>query len=153
MCPGYTIGANETRLGIVVPSFFQAAMRNVISRRETETALTLGTLFTTAEALKVRSFGNYILFDYMHWNIFEQIGLIDELAVDKAEAISKCEQFLIDKKIAPQARSLTKLMLRQNDLTDLIDNRKHDLDLFVSTVNLPNVQEIIKLYLQSLKKK
>lgn len=82
-----------------------------------------------------------------------QIGLIDELAVDKADAVSKCERFLMEyKRVAPLARSLTKQLLRKNDLTDLLDNRKDDLDLFVSTVNQPNVQEIIKLYLQSLKK-
>lgn len=53
MCSNYTIGLNETKLGIVAPTWFQATMRNVISTREAELALTLGKMFTTEEALKV----------------------------------------------------------------------------------------------------
>lgn len=53
MCSNYTIGLNETKLGIVAPTWFQATMRNVISTREAELALTLGKMFTTDEALKV----------------------------------------------------------------------------------------------------
>jgi enoyl-CoA hydratase/carnithine racemase len=50
-------------------------MRNVISNRQTELALTTGRLFTTDEALK--------------------IGLIDEVATDKADAVAKAEKFLV----------------------------------------------------------
>jgi 3,2-trans-enoyl-CoA isomerase len=50
-------------------------MRNVISNRQTELALTTGRLFTTDEALKV--------------------GLIDEVATDKADAVAKAEKFLV----------------------------------------------------------
>lgn len=50
-------------------------MRNVISNRETELALTTGRMFTTDEALK--------------------IGLIDEVATDKADAVAKAEKFLV----------------------------------------------------------
>lgn len=53
MVQNYTIGLNETRLGIAAPSFFQAAFANVMSRREAEKALTLGTMFSTEEAFKV----------------------------------------------------------------------------------------------------
>lgn len=53
MCPGYKIGLNETRLGLVVPAFLRASMRNTLSNREAEKALTLGTLYTTEEAHKV----------------------------------------------------------------------------------------------------
>lgn len=54
MVENYTIGLNETRLGISAPFFFQSAFRNVLSAREAEKALTLGTMFSTQEALKVR---------------------------------------------------------------------------------------------------
>lgn len=50
-------------------------MRNVISSRQTELALSTGQLFTTDEALK--------------------IGLIDEVATDKADAVAKAEKFLL----------------------------------------------------------
>jgi Delta3-Delta2-enoyl-CoA isomerase len=53
MLPNYTIGLNETKLGIVAPSWFIAAMRNVLPRRDAEKALTMGTMFTSDEALKV----------------------------------------------------------------------------------------------------
>lgn len=47
------IGLNETRLGIVAPKYLCASLRNTISIREAEKALTLGTLYSTDEALKV----------------------------------------------------------------------------------------------------
>lgn len=53
MLPKFTIGLNETQLGIVAPSWFQAAMKNILPPRTTEMALTLGTMFTTEEAIKV----------------------------------------------------------------------------------------------------
>lgn len=53
MCPNFTIGLNETKLGIVAPLWFQSTYRNVLSIRDAEKALTLGTLFKTDEALKV----------------------------------------------------------------------------------------------------
>lgn len=60
MLPNFSIGLNETQLGIVAPTWFQATMRNTLSRREAELALTLGTLFSTDEALKVEE-SNYNL--------------------------------------------------------------------------------------------
>jgi hypothetical protein len=54
---------------------FYDSMRNVISIRQTELALTSGRMFTTDEALK--------------------IGLIDEVATDKADAVAKAEKFLV----------------------------------------------------------
>lgn len=49
-------------------------MKNTISGRDAELALTMGTMFSTDEALN--------------------IGLIDETATDKADAIAKAESFL-----------------------------------------------------------
>lgn len=56
MCTGYKIGLNETRLGIILPKFVCASIRNTVSRREAEVASTLGTLYSTEEALNVRRF-------------------------------------------------------------------------------------------------
>ncbi|XP_058820011.1 enoyl-CoA delta isomerase 1, mitochondrial-like [Topomyia yanbarensis] len=134
MCPNYTIGLNETQLGIVAPTWFQASMRNTISRRDAELALTLGTLFTTDEALKV--------------------GLIDEVASTKEEALAKAASFLDRfRKISPQARSMTKQALRSKDIMELEDNRSQDVDLFVYAVSQPKVQQSLELYLEALKKK
>lgn len=134
MCPNLTIGLNETRLGIVAPKWFQDSMCNVIPVREAEKALTLGTMFSTSEALK--------------------IGLIDEEASDKQDALKRCEQFLLQfGKVSPDARAMTKKVFRGKALSDLEDNRESDLQLFVATANLPKVQKGLGLYLESLKAK
>lgn len=68
MVQDYTIGLNETRLGISAPTFFQAAFRNVLSAREAEKALILGTMFSTDEALKVNIYLSKLLsyFTFQH---------------------------------------------------------------------------------------
>lgn len=134
MLPNFSIGLNETQLGIVAPTWFQATMRNTLSRRDAELALTLGTLFSTEEALKV--------------------GLIDEVATSKEEGIAKATAFLDRfKKISPQARSMTKQALRSKDIMELEDNRVQDVDLFVFAVTQPKVQKGLEVYLEALKKK
>ncbi|XP_065084384.1 enoyl-CoA delta isomerase 1, mitochondrial-like [Ochlerotatus camptorhynchus] len=134
MLPNFSIGLNETQLGIVAPTWFQATMRNTLSRRDAELALTLGTLFSTEEALKV--------------------GLIDEVAANKEEGIVKAVSFLDRfKKISPQARSMTKQALRSKDIMELEDNRLQDVDLFVFAVSQPKVQKGLEVYLEALKKK
>lgn len=55
MCPKYIIGLNETKVSLVAPLWVQASMRNVLTTREAEKALLLGTLYTTEEALKARN--------------------------------------------------------------------------------------------------
>lgn len=97
MLPKFTIGLNETQLGIVAPSWFQAPMRSVIGARQAELALTTGRMFTTDEALKV--------------------GLIDEIASDKADLITKAENFINRfARIPPVARSMTKISFRSKDI-------------------------------------
>uniref|UniRef100_A0A2M4BW00 Enoyl-CoA delta isomerase 1, mitochondrial n=1 Tax=Anopheles marajoara TaxID=58244 RepID=A0A2M4BW00_9DIPT len=134
MCPNFTIGLNETQLGIVAPTWFQASLRNTISRRESELALTLGKMYSTEEALKV--------------------GMIDEIAENKEKALERAVAFLNQfRKISPMARAMTKQALRSKDIVELEDNRSQDIDLFVYAVNQPNVQKGLEVYLESLKKK
>lgn len=134
MLPKLTIGLNETRLGIIAPRWFQSSMRNVISVREAEKALTLGTMFSTDDALK--------------------IGLIDEVANDKQDAIDCCTKFLLQfAKISPEARAITKKNLRGKDIAELEKNRREDLQNFLFFVNQPKVQKGLELYLESLKAK
>lgn len=134
MLPKYSIGLNETQIGIVAPTWFMGTLRNTIAPRTAELALTLGTLFTTEEALK--------------------IGMIDEIAADKAEAIAKCEAFLTRfKKIPPLARALTKQTFRIKLIEELEDNRTADIDLFEAAVCNPKVQKSLGLYIENLKSK
>ncbi|CAI5674257.1 enoyl-CoA delta isomerase 1, mitochondrial isoform X2 [Oreochromis niloticus] len=51
--PRYSIGLNETQLGIVAPFWFKDTMINTVGHRTTEMALQLGLLYSPAEALKI----------------------------------------------------------------------------------------------------
>lgn len=184
MCPNYIIGLNETRLGMVVPKFLCASLRNTISNREAEKALTLGTLYTTDEALKVScnklfhkggSDSHKIIENWIHVTRFRgslpryvllkfgicdddnmvfQIGLVDEIAVNKTEAIERCEKFLAQyKSVSFMARSFTKKSLRKRELEELENGREEDFNSFWNNLVEPGVQKQIGDYIQSLKKK
>jgi Delta3-Delta2-enoyl-CoA isomerase len=94
--------------------------------------LALGTLFKSDEALR--------------------IGLIDEIAVDKAEAIAKSETFLLKfQNIPPQARTAAKMYIRGKDIQKLITNRQADSDLFVSVISEKKIQKQLGLFVAVLK--
>ncbi|KAF2879917.1 hypothetical protein ILUMI_26246 [Ignelater luminosus] len=130
----FTIGLNETQLGIVAPPWFIKTMQNTISKRDTELALTTGRLFKTEEALKV--------------------GLIDEIASDKAQALSQAEAFLNRfEMIPPIARAYTKTYLRGADIQELQKNREKEVGATLSLVAQPKVQQGLEFYLAMLKNK
>lgn len=80
--------------------------------------------------------------------------MIDEIAQDKAEAIAKCEQFLLKfKKIPAQARGLSKQLFRNEEIKALEKNREADIQQFVKAASHPKVQESLGIYIESLKKK
>ena len=134
MLPSFTIGLNETQLGIVAPKWFMSSYLNVLPRRTAELALTQGKMFTTDEALRV--------------------GLIDEVATNKEEALAKCEQFIgTFAKLNLFARGMTKHQFRASDLQQLEEERDKDLEAFLFFVNQPSVQKGLGVYLESLKKK
>ncbi|GJQ79698.1 hypothetical protein Trydic_g5845 [Trypoxylus dichotomus] len=134
MVNNYTIGLNETKLGIIAPFWFMSSMKNTIGNRESELALTSGTLYSTEEALKV--------------------GLIDEIAENKEDALAKSEKFFLRfKGINPMARAFTKDRLRGKIVQELLDRKQEDIDQFVFFVQQPAVQKGLEIYLQSLKKK
>lgn len=83
-----------------------------------------------------------------------KIGLIDEIATDKADALVRCEQFLLKfAKISPNARALTKQIFRGKELAALEKNREADLHWFLAAASDPKVQKSLELYLESMKKK
>lgn len=134
MLPKFTIGLNETKLGIVAPKWFMTTFLSVLPRLEAERALNQGRMFTTEEALKV--------------------GLIDEVANSKEEAVAKCVEFIGSfAKVNPLARSLTKIQLRAAELKELEDERQKDLEKFIFFINQPAVQKGLGIYIESLKKK
>ncbi|XP_017464863.1 PREDICTED: enoyl-CoA delta isomerase 1, mitochondrial-like [Rhagoletis zephyria] len=134
MLPKFTIGLNETRLGIMAPNWFMASFLNVLPRRIAELALTQGRMFTTVEA--------------------QQAGLVDDVVNTKEEALAKCEEFFASfKQVSPYARALTKQQFRVKELQDLEEHREQDLQLFIDTITKPGTQKALGLYLESLKKK
>lgn len=130
----YTLGLNETALGIVANDWFMDTMCHTIGIRNTELALTTGKMFTVDEALEV--------------------GLIDEAASDKADAIDKCKKFIkrFDN-IPPSARTLTKLRIRRGPLANMKKNRHEDIAETLEYALNPEVHEGLDIYMQKLKAK
>lgn len=134
MLPNFTIGLNETQLGLVPPDSIIISGCNVLSRRLAELALTQGNLFQSEEALK--------------------IGLIDEIAEDRELAMNKCINFLNKYKgVNSEARALTKKQFRKNDIDSFLMGRKLELDLFVKRILTPEFQQQLGMYMESLKRK
>jgi 3,2-trans-enoyl-CoA isomerase len=134
MLPNFKIGLNETQLGIAIPEVAILATRNIIASRDAELSLTLGQIFKTEEALK--------------------IGLIDEIASDKADAIVKCEAFLSHfRKIPPMARGITKQFFRKKVIDLMTENREKDVESFVKYVLDPASQKSLQAFLNGAKSK
>ncbi|XP_055685194.1 enoyl-CoA delta isomerase 1, mitochondrial-like [Lutzomyia longipalpis] len=132
MRPNFTIGLNETQLGIVAPIWFMATMENILPRREAELALTLGKMFSTEKA--------------------REIGLVDDVVATKEEAIAKCTDFIqLFAKVPKTARALTKQAFRRRFLETL--DREQDLQMFLYYTLQPQVQKGLGLYMDRLKKK
>ncbi|KAI0230048.1 Enoyl-CoA delta isomerase 1, mitochondrial [Lamellibrachia satsuma] len=129
----YTIGLNETLLGIVAPFWFTETMLNTIGHRETEYALQLGKLYGADEALKV--------------------GLVDRLCAEDQVVEAAKEEMARWLKINAVARQLSKSALRQAAIEKLAVRQQEDIENFVTFVRRDAVQKSLGLYLQSLKQR
>lgn len=131
MAPNYTIGLNETQLGIVAPFWFADAMFNTVGFRQTEMALQLGTLFKTEEALN--------------------IGLIDKV-VPQDEVLNaaklEMERWL---KIPAFARQLSKTEARRPTIEKLLKKKEEDIGYFRDYITKDAIQKSLGMYLESLK--
>lgn len=134
MVDGHRIGLNESKLGISVPKMLVGLMSQLMSFHETEKALMNGKLLSTVEAFK--------------------LGLIDEIAVDKNDAVKKCEKYLENfKNMNLQPRGITKSHLRQDFMNSIDKIRKQEIDCFVSSIMNEKTQKTIEIYLQQLQNK
>ncbi|KAJ1522968.1 hypothetical protein ONE63_002105 [Megalurothrips usitatus] len=132
--PKFTIGLNETQLGIVAPPWFLICMREAVGPRQTELALTSGKMFTATEALN--------------------IGLVDQLVSNKEEALAEAHKFIARfAKIPPLARKLTKEFTRQEGIKYMEEKMLDDLETFVDVASSPSAQKGMEMYLEALKKK
>ncbi|XP_054098411.1 enoyl-CoA delta isomerase 1, mitochondrial isoform X2 [Callithrix jacchus] len=131
--PKYSIGLNETLLGIVAPFWFKDTLINTIGHRAAERALQLGLLFPPAQAL--------------------QVGIVDQVVPEEqvqSMALSAIAQWLA---IPDHARQLTKAMMRKATASRLITHRDEDVQNFVSFVSRDSIQKSLQLYLERLKQK
>ncbi|XP_015191228.1 PREDICTED: enoyl-CoA delta isomerase 1, mitochondrial-like [Polistes dominula] len=130
----HTIGLNETQLGIIPPQWFVDPYVAILGEKRAERAMMKGTLFRPNEALN--------------------IGLVDELVSDKAEAIQKCLKYISSyDNISKLARNKIKLKLRGKSISWLQKNREFELNEIKQFIQLPNVQKGLHLYVQALKQK
>ncbi|XP_031347109.1 enoyl-CoA delta isomerase 1, mitochondrial-like [Photinus pyralis] len=134
MVQNFRIGLNETLLGFRAPLPFVKLMLNTIDHRNAELALTSGRLFSTNEAL--------------------QVGLIDEMAKDRADAFDKANYFLNQLKMRPPiARHFTKQSMRGALLQDISINREMYVEDHVSLLLQPNIRQLITVYMANIKNK
>ncbi|XP_072455568.1 enoyl-CoA delta isomerase 1, mitochondrial [Notamacropus eugenii] len=131
--PKYTIGLNETLLGIVAPFWFKDNLVNTIGNRAAEHALQRGLLFPPADALK--------------------IGLVDQIVPEdkvQSTALSVMSEWL---KIPDHARQLTKAMMRTPTAHLLLKQRESDIQSFVSFIAKDSIQKSLQMYLKFLKQR
>lgn len=83
-----------------------------------------------------------------------KIGLVDEEASDKQDAINRCEKILLKHaKINPAARALTKKIFRGEAIERLEKNREPDFQQFWDLLTQKHVQKNIEMFIESLKAK
>ncbi|XP_029425684.1 enoyl-CoA delta isomerase 1, mitochondrial isoform X2 [Nannospalax galili] len=131
--PKYTIGLNESQLGIVAPFWFKDNFVNTVGYRTAEHALQLGLLFPPAEALK--------------------LGIVDEV-VPEDQVHSKAQSVMAQWMAIPDhSRQLTKNMMRKAMADNLIKQREADIQNFVSFISRDSIQKSLHTYLEKLKQK
>ncbi|XP_062264519.1 enoyl-CoA delta isomerase 1, mitochondrial [Platichthys flesus] len=131
--PRYSIGLNETQLGIVAPFWFKDTMTNTVGHRTTEMALELGLLYSSSEALK--------------------IGLVDQLVPEDQVLTTATETMTKWLAIPDHARQLSKSMMRKPTIDKLTSNREVDINNFVSFITKDSIQKSLRMYLEMLKKR
>lgn len=134
MVANHKIGLIEVLVGVTMPKIVAGVMMEVLPFKEAEKALLEAKIYSTEEALKV--------------------GMIDEIAVDKNDAIARCENFLNRFNAIPfEARANTKKIIRKNLLDYMKNEREKDLQEFVQSVMNKETQSAVKTYLEALNKK
>ena len=133
------IGLNEAAFGLVAPPWTAQMMVDTVGRRQGEKALSLGTIFTATEALR--------------------IGLVDRIVICGDESVEK-KIGQVNKEAELEAlvytkapgRSSTKALVRKANIAKLSsqDDRLHDTKLFKECVLHPDVQGMLGKYLESL---
>ncbi|KAI5639689.1 enoyl-CoA hydratase/isomerase domain-containing protein [Phthorimaea operculella] len=171
------IGINDTIIGIIPPKWVVESTRLAMSSRRAELALTTSDLYTTDEALKIEIRYIIIVIIPPKWVVESaklamssrkaelalttsdmyttdealKIGLVDESAIDKDEAVEKCKKFIKKfDKIPSFARIATKKSVREPILKLVTEA---ELKLAVERTLDSKTQETVKFYFNELKSK
>ncbi|XP_023329613.1 enoyl-CoA delta isomerase 1, mitochondrial [Eurytemora carolleeae] len=132
--PKYSIGLNETQLGIVAPYWFKDTMVQTIGSRQAELSLTLGLMYTTEQALS--------------------LGLVDKMVSDKDEALVEAEKMLIAlMRVPSEARHVSKMSIRKDIYDRLSAGKQEDIDYFANFIVQSVIQKPLGQYLDALKNK
>lgn len=124
----FNIGLNESKLGIVAPPWLGQQMMDTVGRRRADIALSLGLLYNPQQAL--------------------EIELVDEIVGDvQARATETAKEWVA---IPPNARVLSKMLLRKERLDTLKANTQEDIDNFLGIILHETTQKNISAYLQML---
>lgn len=127
----FTIGLNETKLGIVAPFWFADTFKYVIGERQADILLQTGALVTAEHAAG--------------------IGLVDEATAHDqvmSAAAAKVKELL---SVPDRARHQTKMLQRGPVADRLLEKREADIEAFTSFVLSPPVQASLDKYMEALK--
>ena len=133
MAEGATIGPNETKLGIVAPSWFKDTLVNTIGHRHSEHLLGLGKLLDSTDA--------------------GTIGLVNHVVKKNdlmSEAKNEMQKWLA---IPAEARSMTKMMIRAPTLEKMRAGREEDTKVFLDFTLKESTQKMLALYMKKLAEK
>ncbi|NXM53774.1 ECI1 isomerase, partial [Illadopsis cleaveri] len=131
--PKFSIGLNETQLGIVAPFWFKDTFVNTVGHRIAERSLQLGSLYPAPEAHK--------------------LGLVDEL-VPEEKLLEKAAAVMAQWLALPDhARQLTKTMMRKALVDRMVAHREEDIKNFVTFVSKESIQKSLRMYMEMLKKR
>ncbi|XP_066498380.1 enoyl-CoA delta isomerase 1, mitochondrial [Hoplias malabaricus] len=131
--PRYSIGLNETQLGIVAPFWFKDTLVNTVGHRTAELSLQIGVLYSPSDALKV--------------------GLVDQLVPEEKVLSTTTETMTKWFNIPDHARQISKSMMRKPTIDRLQSNREADIKNFVSFITRDSIQKSLGMYLAMLKQR
>lgn len=131
--PKYSIGLNETQLGIVAPFWFKDTLVNTVGNRAAELSLQLGLLYSAPDALRT--------------------SLVD-LLVPEDKVLSTASQTMTQWLAIPDhARQITKSMMRKPTVDRLLASREPDINNFVSFITKDSIQKSLRVYMERLKQR
>lgn len=128
-----TIGLNESQIGIVAPPFLARQFIDTLGRRQAELGLSLGTLYSSEQALAI--------------GLVDQVVPRDQVRPTAMTAAARWAQ------IPGSARLASKLLVRGPALQELQANRQKDVDDFCGFITSDMAQQGLSAYLEMLAQK